>query len=388
LAGVSGAVVADSVATGAAIFRGRNSAVDRFMVMETGITSILVDGTASAPALYFGGTADPNTGIFHPAADTLALSTNGTEAMRIISTGEIGVGNAITPASNVMIQATRTTNNSVSIGVTNAQNGTAGVASVSATSDVGAVVITAFSSGYTTSGSAIASAGRLESSSGLSAGLVLSVGSSGAPMLFYTNLAGTRAERARLFATGNWSFGGTTDLGQVAIDNGATAESILVLLDNGTTVVTVADGGDTGIGVTPTEKLSLKDHTAFAGSETQLTTGAVQTTNATVTAAKTLALSDNTLYWFEADIIGRETGGTDRAYYKVAGLFYRQGGGGATLQGAVASVITAIETAGAAAWDATLAASGNNVVVNVTGAAATTINWTCTVRYQAVSGNA
>jgi hypothetical protein len=287
-----------------------------------------------------------------------------------------------------MIQATRTTNNSVSIGVTNAQNGTAGVASVSATSDVGAVVITAFSSGYTTSGSAIASAGRLESSSGLSAGLVLSVGSSGAPMLFYTNLAGTRAERARLFATGNWSFGGTTDLGQVAIDNGATAESILVLLDNGTTVVTVADGGDTGIGVTPTEKLSLKDHTAFAGSETQLTTGAVQTTNATVTAAKTLALSDNTLYWFEADIIGRETGGTDRAYYKVAGLFYRQGGGGATLQGAVASVITAIETAGAAAWDATLAASGNNVVVNVTGAAATTINWTCTVRYQAVSGNA
>jgi hypothetical protein len=91
--------------------------------------------------------------------------------MRIISTGEIGVGNAITPASNVMIQATRTTNNSVSIGVTNAQNGTAGVESVSATSDVGAVVITAFSSGYTTSGSAIASAGRLESSSGLSAGL-------------------------------------------------------------------------------------------------------------------------------------------------------------------------------------------------------------------------
>jgi hypothetical protein len=54
----------------------------------------------------------------------------------------------------------------------------------------------------------------------------------------------------------------------------------------------------------------------------------------------------------------------------------------------VASVITAIETAGAAAWDGTLAASGNNVVVNVTGAAATTINWTCTVRYQAVSGNA
>lgn len=386
---VNGALIADSPFSGEPIFLGRNGGTTRFTIAETGVVSVGIDGTAALPALTFGATADPNTGIFHPAADTLALSTNSTEAMRIISTGEIGIGNAITPASNVMVQATRSVNSGLSVGVTNSQVGTAAASSFVASSDAGALVMTAFSSGYTTSEAAIASAARIQSSNGLTGGLVITTRASGAPILFYSNTGGVETEKARMFGTsGNWAFGGTSDQGQVTVDNGATAESILVLRDNGTTVVTVADGGDVGIGVTPTEKMSLKDHTAFAGSETQLTTGAVQTADGTTTPAKTLALSDNTLYWFEADIIGRQTGGTDRAYYKVAGLFYRQGGGAATLEGAVASVITAIETAGAAAWNATLAASGNNVVVNVTGAAATTINWTCTVRYQAVSGNA
>jgi len=40
------------------------------------------------------------------------------------------------------------------------------------------------------------------------------------------------------------------------------------------------------------------------------------------------------------------------------------------------------------AWDVTMAASGNNVEIRVTGVAATTIDWTATVEYQAVSTNA
>jgi hypothetical protein len=48
-----------------------------------------VDGTAAAPALR--GT-DTNTGIFFPAADTIAFAEGGAEAMRITSTGDVGIG--------------------------------------------------------------------------------------------------------------------------------------------------------------------------------------------------------------------------------------------------------------------------------------------------------
>jgi len=47
-------------------------------------------GTAAAPAIV--PTGDTNTGIFFPAADTIAFSEGGTEAMRIDSNGNVGIG--------------------------------------------------------------------------------------------------------------------------------------------------------------------------------------------------------------------------------------------------------------------------------------------------------
>lgn len=48
-----------------------------------------VDGTASNPAIE--GT-DSNTGIFYPAADTVAIGTGGTEALRVNSSQNVGIG--------------------------------------------------------------------------------------------------------------------------------------------------------------------------------------------------------------------------------------------------------------------------------------------------------
>jgi hypothetical protein len=49
-----------------------------------------VDGSASTPAIR--GT-DTNTGIFFPAADTIAFAEGGVEVMRISSAGCVGIGN-------------------------------------------------------------------------------------------------------------------------------------------------------------------------------------------------------------------------------------------------------------------------------------------------------
>jgi len=53
-------------------------------------------GTAAAPAIV--PTGDANTGIFFPAADTVAFSEGGAEAMRIDSSGNVGIKNS-TPSS-------------------------------------------------------------------------------------------------------------------------------------------------------------------------------------------------------------------------------------------------------------------------------------------------
>jgi hypothetical protein len=47
-------------------------------------------GTSASPSIYF--SSDTNTGIFSPAADTIAFAEGGAEAMRIDSSGNLLVG--------------------------------------------------------------------------------------------------------------------------------------------------------------------------------------------------------------------------------------------------------------------------------------------------------
>jgi hypothetical protein len=73
-----------------------NGAADQRLVTDgSGALSFTSDvmlaaGSAGSPSLYFSG--DTNTGMWSPAADTLAWSTGGTERMRILQDGSILIG--------------------------------------------------------------------------------------------------------------------------------------------------------------------------------------------------------------------------------------------------------------------------------------------------------
>jgi hypothetical protein len=70
-----------------------------------------VDGSAATPAIR--GT-DANTGIFFPAADTIAFAEGGVESMRIDSAGNVGIG---TSSVSYKLQVNGTSN-TVGLGIT------------------------------------------------------------------------------------------------------------------------------------------------------------------------------------------------------------------------------------------------------------------------------
>jgi len=70
-------------------------------------TDVNLTGSASAPSLY--PMNDTNTGVFFPAADTVAISTGGTERLRVNSSGNLVV-TGTTSLSNVTVSGTVSTN--------------------------------------------------------------------------------------------------------------------------------------------------------------------------------------------------------------------------------------------------------------------------------------
>ena len=78
--------------------------------LATGLTVTHTAGTVGAPSVTFAG--DTNTGIYSPSADQVAISTNGTERLRVDSngfanhTGAIGRGAPVTKTGNFTLAIT------------------------------------------------------------------------------------------------------------------------------------------------------------------------------------------------------------------------------------------------------------------------------------------
>jgi hypothetical protein len=85
----SGATITGGTINSTAI-GGTTAAAGKFTTLEaTGVTTVQA-GTVSLPAITTSG--DTNTGIFFPAADTIAFAEGGAEVMRVASSGNVGIG--------------------------------------------------------------------------------------------------------------------------------------------------------------------------------------------------------------------------------------------------------------------------------------------------------
>lgn len=148
---------------------------------STGVSA--VDGSASTPAIQGN---DTDTGVFFPAANTVGISTNGTEQMRVDSSGNVGIGTG-SPISKLSVAGSATAPSSVdTLSIYNLQDGGAGIGFVNAT---------------TSAANPLGSIRALVEGTG--------AGTNDGVLQFGTALNGVSFERARIDSMGNMGLGVT-----------------------------------------------------------------------------------------------------------------------------------------------------------------------------------
>jgi hypothetical protein len=153
----------------------------KFTTLEATGVATMSAGTVSAPAITT--TGDTNTGIFFPAADTIAFSEGGTESARFDSAGNLGIGTT-NPSSRLHVTASGTAGSATT------------VAQLYAGSTAGLLVdVTPQTSGTSTVNLYANTGGDFVTSSAL---------------VFDTRNAGTRAERMRITSDGDLLVGTTS----------------------------------------------------------------------------------------------------------------------------------------------------------------------------------
>jgi hypothetical protein len=172
------------------------------------------DGSAASPSIANFG--DLNTGLFFPAADTVAVSTAGTERLRVDSSGNVGIGTS-SPDESLSIAGTSASGNKVYIRNTNnSSDARAFFASYGSDTSGNRV-----SFGHNAYASAPYSFDVTRSNTAHSAWAWSSYAlnsaneTQSAMTLQYVNVAGTQTERMRIDASGNVGIGVTPSAWQV-----------------------------------------------------------------------------------------------------------------------------------------------------------------------------
>jgi hypothetical protein len=165
------------------------------LARESGSTIAVSGGTVSAPGLTASG--DPNTGIYFPAADTIAFAEGGVESMRIDSAGNVYVGKTSLSGNTVghNFEAVGTANHVASGATPLLLNRLASAGSIldfrqGSGNNVGNISVTSTATSYNTS-----------TASGL-------IGVDATTVAINTN----SAERMRITSAGEVLVGGTTSL--------------------------------------------------------------------------------------------------------------------------------------------------------------------------------
>ena len=96
---ITGGTITGSTINNSAI-GGTTAAAGKFTTLEATGVATFSAGAVGTPAITT--TGDTNTGIFFPAADTIAFTEGGTESMRIDSSGNVGIGTS-SPATKLQI---------------------------------------------------------------------------------------------------------------------------------------------------------------------------------------------------------------------------------------------------------------------------------------------
>lgn len=134
---VSGTFLVSGVATlaSAVDIKGATSLASTLVVngnatfnSKVSVSGVMVVGAGAVGAPSYSTTGDTNTGLYFPAADTIAVATSGTERMRVTSSGNVGIGTS-SPDYLLTIQSAGDAQLSLknSSGTTKAYIGTAGI---------------------------------------------------------------------------------------------------------------------------------------------------------------------------------------------------------------------------------------------------------------------
>jgi hypothetical protein len=201
---------------------GASAAAGNFTTLgATGVATFSA-GTVSAPAITT--TGDTNTGIFFPAADTIAFTEGGVESMRITSVGDVGIGTS-TPGNSLTVARTGT----ASVAIVSTSSSSSEIVQQGATTNVARHV---FSAGGQT---AYTNSFDISQSTGGTASLQ---NRANAPITFLTN----DAERVRITSAGDVGIGTSSPINKLTIEaNAGSAVTNGITLNNG--------GGGAGNGI-------------------------------------------------------------------------------------------------------------------------------------------